>query len=292
MHHPLSPRDPTHSRRLLMVAVVLLVAHTSSRTQVPIYAETSEILVIDAFETFRQPERHLDRNPVLTENGWTVIYDRGVTSVEAVRDTDPLLNGGSSQVLKISGRDNSYNVSRRVPFEYISRYPYLQWKWKVSDFPAGADISDPRKDDGAAQIYVNFDLKTTSWGYPCLVSVCYFYGVSMLPGETYLWDGFGTFVKFICLRSVATDDTHRWFAESRNVLEDYRDAVRDFLSPRDARRSRRFRRMFLEATGQTGDLTNEYISELKLHSLAIWVDSNDTRSGAESFYDDIAFRAP
>ena len=76
------------------------------------------------------------------------------------------------------------------------------------------------------------------------------------------------------------------------MLEDYRDAVRDFLNPHDARRSRRFRRMFLEAIGQTGELANEHIPELQLHSLAIWVDSNDTRSGAESFYDDIAFRTP
>ena len=253
---------------------------------VPVSADSVRI---DDFEVFSQP---VPSNK-LTLDSWTVVYSRGETFVGISVERDPLLSSGVSRVLRISGRSNSYTISKNVGFKWISEYPYLEWKWKVTEVPWGADISNPDKDDGPAQMYVNFDLKDTFLWYPKLLSVCYFYGTTMNPGTVYYWEGFGTFTKFIPIRSVAVHGTGRWYVEKRNVLQDYRDAVRDFLNAADLKVRRKFRQVFLKTAGiadsEPGSLFQENIPELEVYSLAIWVDSNDTRKTAESFYDDIYF---
>ena len=212
---------------------------------------------------------------------WEVAYDRGSTEVAVVIDTDPLLSGGSSQVLKVSGRDNSYSVLMRTPFREITENPILSWKWKITEYPEGANISDLSVDDSAAQIYVNLDLKCKYLWYPCILSICYFYGSTMAPGETFLWAGYGTYVKFISIRSAEHDGVDTWYLEKRNVVEDYHDALLDFLEHEDRRTRKRFRDAYESAVVE--DLM------LDIHSVAIWVDSNDTRSTAESYWDDVRF---
>ena len=164
---------------VLILTAVLPTAHASP-----------EILVIDDFENSSLPEKKSE----LFLDKWSIVYDKGDTDIRVVTDTDRLLDTGSSKVLRIRGEDNSYNISKKVSFGYIDSYPYLEWKWKVTEYPSGADISDSRKDDSAAQIYVNFDLKARFWGYPKLFSVCYFYATTMDKGAAYLWET----SEFIC----------------------------------------------------------------------------------------------
>jgi len=264
----------------MAVVLAFLVGMSTS-----VHADT---IVVDDFERFTPPGRDL----ALRLDEWSVVYDKGKTNITTVTDPGPGLADGSSRVLLISGDNNSYDIARKVPFDRISRYPLLRWKWKVTRFPEGADISDPNRDDSAAQVYVNFDLKASFLFYPCLLSICYYYGSTEKPGKVFLWEGFGTFVEFICIRSVPRDGTGSWFSEERDVLADYRKAIVDFSTDPDLTLRSKFRRAYENALGRTPQTGPAGEGELAVHSLALWVDSNDTHTRAESLYDDITFSSP
>ncbi len=237
-------------------------------------------LTVEDFEAFEIGDE--------SEKGvWTVVYDKGSNEMEVVVDIDPLLSAGASKVLRIAGKNNSYNISIRTPFSRITETPVLSWKWKVTEYPEGANISDLQVDDSAAQIYVNFDLRCTYLWYPCVFSICYFYGTTMDPGATFLWSGYGTYVKFISVRSVEEDGIGTWFLEERNVVEDYGQAVRDFLEHEGRRTRGKFQKAYESALSEVMDSGGDPM--LEVHSVAIWVDSNDTRTAAESFWDDVLF---
>ena len=218
---------------------------------------------------------------------WTVAYDRGTTDARIVTETDPLLSGGASKVLKITGKDNSYSISIEAPFRDLSENPLFSWKWKVTKYPEGANISDSKLDDSAAQVYLNFDLRCKYLWYPCIFSICYFYGTTMLPDETFLWSEYGTYVKFISVRSVDTDGLDVWFVEERNVVDDYHQGVRDFLEYGNRRTRAKFNEAYESALPPGADSDQNLM--LEVHSVAIWVDSNDTETKAESYYDDLQF---
>jgi hypothetical protein len=245
------------------VILPVLLMSMSART-------AADTILVDDFERFTPPRSGSSPGT----DAWSVVYDKGRTAIGTALDH-------GSRVLDISGENNSFDIAKRVPFNHISRFPFLRWDWKALRFPEGADITNPDRDDSAAQIYVNFDLKTSFLFYPALLSICYYYGSTEKRGQTYLWEGFDTFVNFICIRSVPVDGIGKWFAEERNVLADYRQTVTDFLHSPDRNIKDKFSRIYSRALGGT--------EELALHSIAIWVDSNDTHTGAESRYDNIAF---
>jgi hypothetical protein len=245
----------------------------------------AQTAVVDDFELFVPPAEGRG----LAADRWTVVYRQGTTAAGTVWEADALLTGGASRALRISGRGSSYNVARSLSFRNIGSYPYLSWKWKVVAAPDGADIRDAARDDSAAQLYVSFDLKGSFWGYPLVLSLGYFYATAADGAGPYLWDGYGSFVKFVPLRSTAVAGTGRWLAEMRNVAADYAQAVRDFLAHPEPAVRRRFRKALERASPAYRD--TGLVPDLDLHSLSLWVDSNDTRSQAESLYDDIVFSA-
>jgi hypothetical protein len=239
---------------------------------------SADTILVDDFEHFTRPRP----GSPLTPDAWSVIYDKGRTMVGTVPDH-------GSSVLAVSGENNSYDIAKKLPFERVSRFPFLRWEWEALRFPEGADLADPDRDDSAVQIYVNFDLKTSFLFYPSLLSICYYYGSTERRGQIYLWEGFNTFVNFICIRSVPEDGKGKWFFEERNVFEDYRQTVRDFLHSADGNIRTKFSRIYARALGAPEAGLEENTGELFLHSLSIWVDSNDTRTGAESRVDNIVF---
>ncbi|HET6485222.1 MAG TPA: DUF3047 domain-containing protein [Spirochaetia bacterium] len=245
-------------------------------------------VVIDDFERFTPPIH----GSTLRSDAWSVIYDKGRTTIDTVSEAAPALTAGSSRVLRIHGESNSYDIAHEVPFHWISQYPVLRWKWKVTQFPVGADISDLSRDDSAAQIYVNFDLKASFLFYPDLLSICYYYGSTEPDGHVFLWEGYGTFVEFICIRTVPKDGIGVWFAEERDVLRDYRKVIQDFSTDPDTGMRAKFLKAYAHALGAPPRADPARDPELEVHSVALWVDSNDTRSTAESLWDDITFSAP
>lgn len=136
----------------------------------------------------------------------------------------------------------------------IKDYPFINWQWKVAKIPANGDVRKKDTDDEAAQIYVIFPK------FPSQIN-------SRMLG--YIWDSNApvgsevtsaklSTVKYVVIRS-GDKEIGNWFSEKRNVYEDYK-------------------RLFNEEPPQVG-------------SIALMIDSDDTKSSAESFFGDIFFSA-
>lgn len=111
----------------------------------------------------------------------------------------------------------------------------------------------------------------------------------MNPGETFLWSGHGTYVKFISVRSVGDDGIDSWYVEQRDVFADYHSAVRDFLKHHSRRTKKSFQKAYSSALSESEASDALADPVLEIHSVAIWVDSNDTGTMAESYFDDLQF---
>lgn len=136
----------------------------------------------------------------------------------------------------------------------IKSSPFLNWQWKVTKIPEKGDVRAKVTDDQAAQIYVIFPK------FPSQIN-------SRMLG--YIWDSNApvgsevtsaksSMIKYIVLKS-GTKELGKWLSEKRNVYEDYK-------------------RLFNEEPPTVG-------------SVALMIDSDDTKSSAESFFGDIYLSA-
>jgi DUF3047 family protein len=161
---------------------------------------------------------------------------------------------GEAHVLHLrSNNEHSTIVKDITGVMRLKETPILEWTWKASVLPTGGDVRRKESTDIAAQLYVIWPR------FPALLR-------SRIIG--YIWDATtpaATIVKsqktgtvtFIVLRS-GPKDLGKWVTERRNLSEDYRELFGEF--PEDPR------------------------------AITISIDSNDTRSNAESFMGPIVFR--
>lgn len=135
----------------------------------------------------------------------------------------------------------------------IASHPYLNWSWLVKKLPKGGDVRKRNTDDQAIQLYVIFPYK-----WPASINsrlIGYIWDTSAKAG-TELTSTKTSNTKYIVIKS-GVDGLGRWHAEERNVIEDYK-------------------RLFKE--------------EAHLASgVSVMIDSDDTKSSAESFIADIFF---
>lgn len=157
----------------------------------------------------------------------------------------------AGKALHLSSSATSTALYKEARFN-IKDFPLLNWKWKTLMLPAGGDVRKKNADDQAAQVYVVFPR------WPEAVN-------SRLVG--YIWDTTApagsiatstktSNVKYIVIRSGAAD-LGRWFSEHRDVYADYK-------------------RLFNEEPPEVG-------------RVSVMIDSDDTKSTAESFVADIYF---
>jgi hypothetical protein len=152
-------------------------------------------------------------------------------------------------VSKNEGSTITKDIKGRID---LKQTPIIEWSWKAVTLPAKADSRHKETDDQAAQLYV-------AWPrFPEAVR-------SRIIG--YVWDTtapVGTIVKsektatitYVIVRS-GKDNLGEWLTERRNVAED-------------------FRKIYGETPESPG-------------GVSIGIDSNDTRSSAESYVGPIAF---
>jgi len=154
-----------------------------------------------------------------------------------------------SNVLHLRSQGDSSTITKQIKVD-VRQTPILEWRWKILTLPEGGDLRNKGTNDQAIQIYVTFPR------FPSPIR-------SRFVG--YIWDSSapeGTVVKgqlvtYIVVRS-GKRDMGKWFTESRNVYEDYKN-------------------VFGEEPGE-------------LDSISITIDSDDTNSTAESFVGNISFK--
>jgi Protein of unknown function (DUF3047) len=157
--------------------------------------------------------------------------------------------------LRLRSEQNSFALHRDLALD-VEQYPILTWSWNVTRLPTDGDVRDPERNDQAAQVYVVFP----RWPAPRTNSdVLGYVWDSRAPVGTALSHPRAPNVRIIVVES-GPDRLDTWVRERRDVAEDYR-ALFGRRPPRAGK-------------------------------LAVMIDTNDTRSGAEAWFGDLAFARP
>jgi len=154
-------------------------------------------------------------------------------------------------VLHLVSTQNSFGVYKNLDFD-IHDYPFLSWRWKVTVLPTGGDVRNKKTDDQAAEVYVLFPK------FPSAVNtrlVGYIWE-NLTPKDLHVTSQKSSNTRYVVLRN-GNDSLGQWMQERRNVLQDYRD-------------------LFGEEPPQVGGVT-------------LMIDSDDTKSTAESYFDILHF---
>jgi len=166
-----------------------------------------------------------------------------------------IVTQGGRKVLHLKSNNDSSTISKEIKVD-IKSLPILQWSWQAVTLPKGGDARKSATDDQAAQIYVTFPR------FPQQVRsrvISYIWDTTAPAGAVFKSEKTGL-VTYVVVRS-GSADLGKWLTESRNVLEDYQ-------------------KIYGEAPGE------------EVGAVSISIDSNDTRSTAESYFGELLFRKP
>ena len=166
-----------------------------------------------------------------------------------------VISDGSDRVLHLRSRGDNSTISKEIKVD-VKTHPVLVWRWKVVTLPARGDCRRKAVDDEAGQVYVAFPRFPTSMRSRIIGYVW----DTTAPAGTIVQSESSRLVTYVVVRS-GTADLGRWLTETRNVYEDYT-------------------RIYGEAPTETAG------------AVSVAIDSNDTRTSAESYLGTILFRAP
>jgi len=158
----------------------------------------------------------------------------------------------SRRVLRLRSRGDSSTITKEVSID-VKATPILEWRWKVVTLPQGADARSKATDDQAIQLYVTFPR------FPSQLRsriIGYIWDTTAPQGSIVESQKTGL-VTYVVVRSGA-QGLGEWHAETRDVYEDYK-------------------RIYGEEPGT-------------LEAISVTIDSDDTRSSAESYIGAIVFR--
>lgn len=160
-----------------------------------------------------------------------------------------MLNCEGLHALQLRSASTSYAFQREVKAD-LKQFPILSWKWKVTKVPQGGSFRKSATDDQAAQLFLAFSRTR---------SIVYIWDSSAPEG--YMGDApappFMT-IKVVVVRS-RPSDLGKWLTETRNVYDDYRKLFGSQDEPPPVR------------------------------GLRLQINSQHTKSSAESYFADISF---
>ncbi len=162
-----------------------------------------------------------------------------------------VLKEDGKSILRLRSKVASICVYKDIKLD-LQKYPHLKWRWKVTQLPKNADARLNNKDDQAAGVYVVFPR------FPSMINtqiLAYIWETSA-PVGTVLRNRRNPMIHYIVVRS-GKGRLNQWIIEERNVWEDYRN-------------------VFGEEPPMVG-------------GISLLIDTDDTRSQAESFFSKIEF---
>ena len=171
-------------------------------------------------------------------------YDFAIVEVNGQRVLHLRSEGDSSTIARdIKGRVN------------LKETPILEWRWRITKLPRGADARKSATDDEAGQIYVTWPR------FPEAVRsriIGYIWDTTAPVGSIFKSEKTGT-VHYVVVES-GTAKLGQWITEQRNVAED-------------------FKKIYGAEPDSPG-------------AVSISIDSDDTKSSAEAFVGLLLFRRP
>jgi hypothetical protein len=167
-----------------------------------------------------------------------------------------IVSDNGQPVLHLRSKGDNSTISRELTGSVdLNETPILEWRWKVMTLPTGGNACQKSTDDEAAQVYVAW-VRSPEAVRSRIIGYVW---DSTAPAGTICKSQKTATVTYVVLRS-GSDELGKWITERRNVVED-------------------FRKIYGEAPDNPTVL-----------SLAI--DSDDTRSNADSFIGPTVFTRP
>ena len=209
-------------------------------------------------DLYSQTEQPSSPSLIKIENFSKPVQKNGIPDGWEVKEDDGkivcsiLKNDKENSFLHIMSKKSSGGIHKAVDID-TKQYPYFTWKWKVTKLPLKGDVRKRSTDDQAGNIYIVFP-----GGFPETVRskiVSYLLESNAPKGLMTTSPKRGN-TKNIVLES-GNEKLGEWITEKRNVYEDYK-------------------KLFHEEPPKTV-------------KICIWIDSDDTESEAEAFYDDLMF---
>lgn len=178
-------------------------------------------------------------------HGWKLEIKEGEPELQVVKE-------GEGVFVRFKSDKSSFGLRKEFDLD-IKEFPFLNWKWKVTQLPEKGDFRDKKTDDQAAQVYVLFPR------FPARLNsdfLCYYWESNPknkgLEGPSVAWSK----AKVIVLQA-GKENLNQWVTEKRNVYEDYK-------------------RLFGKEPPKAG-------------GIAFYINSQHTQSSAESHLDEIYF---
>lgn len=140
-------------------------------------------------------------------SGWTVKVSHGTPQVSTG-------TGPEGAFVGLRSHKSSFGLERGVDVD-VAQYPYLAWRWKVSELPRGADFRRAATDDQAAQVLVAFQDRRI---------LTYIWDTSAPKGLTASASSIPLVHIFAFVCQSGTEQLNRWVAEARNLAADYERA--------------------------------------------------------------------
>jgi hypothetical protein len=155
-----------------------------------------------------------------------------------------LVEDGGKTVLRLDADTSAASLARAVALDPAA-YPFLRWRWRVSNLIDRSDIREKSGDDFPARLYVLFDypverLSLLDWAKLKIAraiygeqvpaaALCYVWD-KHAPAGTTVGNAYTDRVRMIVLRSGAAS-VGEWVSESRNLLADFRAAFAEEPPP-------------------------------------------------------------
>jgi hypothetical protein len=167
-----------------------------------------------------------------------------------------IVSDNGQPVLHLRSMGDSSTISRDLKASVdLNETPILEWRWKVVALPTGGNACQKSTDDEAAQVYVAW-LRSPEAVRSRIIGYVW---DSTAPAGTICKSQKTPTVTYVVVRS-GSAELGKWITERRNVVED-------------------FRKIYDEAPD-------------KPTALSLGIDSDDTRSSAESFIGTTVFTRP
>jgi hypothetical protein len=148
-----------------------------------------------------------EKDPI--PKGWELSEREGKANLVLVPD-------GGTQALKLRSNSSSFSLDKELEID-LTKTPYLEWQWKVTELPKGGDFRESVTDDQAAQLYV-----VLHWGTFSKQAIAYIWDTTAPLGTT---EKISPPIPFMTVHAVVVRSGERemgkWVTETRNVVEDY-----------------------------------------------------------------------
>ena len=205
----------------LSAAVLFLAALGAAtvQTQPPATLEVGKFSSAKAGGPFPDSWKPLTFEKIRQHTRYSLVEDNGTVAVKAV-------SSGSAS-----------GLVREVKID-PKQYPIIEWRWKVENILKKGDVTKKDGDDYPARLYITFEYDSSKVGfferaryeairlahgeYPPIAAITYIWD-SKSPVGTIVPNPYSERVRMIVLES-GKEKVGRWVTESRNLVEDYRNA--------------------------------------------------------------------